>query len=295
MKIGGIDFRGLLEKELSQAIKREIRLLKLEQVFGGDINQSFRADTDAGKFFIKLNLHPPGNDFFGKEAQGLGSLAANTSLNIPKVLHCGRIESIQYMILSFLEKGQPTHNFWQVFGAGLAELHRVGSAFFGWDSDNYIGIFPQQNSIQSSAAVFYGRSRLMYPVMEAFNRKLLDPASVRLAEKLSVRLNELIPDEPPSLLHGDLWNGNFLVSADGLPAIFDPSVYYGHRETDLAMTLLFGGFQKGFYESYHSDFPLTSGWQQRIPLFQLYPLLIHLNLFGAQYRSSVIEILKKFS
>jgi fructosamine-3-kinase len=132
-------------------------------------------------------------------------------------------------------------------------------------------------------------------VYKAKERQLLDTADVEAAETLCGRLPELVPEEQPALLHGDIWSGNYLVTESGEPAVFDPSVYYGHRETDLAMTRLFGGFDQRFYSSYQESWPLQAGWEQRVPIFQLYPLLVHLLLFGGQYRGQVTEILKKFS
>jgi fructosamine-3-kinase len=289
------NFHQHLQEKFSQFFQTDVQIKNISPAHGGDINQCFILDTTAGHYFIKINAALFGRDFFEKEARGLMALLETGALKTPQPLFDGKFHQEIYLVMEYLQSGIKGPAFWPSFAKGLALLHKKSNAEFGWHEYNYIGRLSQQNNFKSDWVSFYIDNRLLCNFQKAADKHLLENSDLQAAEKLCARLSGLMPAEPPSLLHGDLWSGNFMSLADGRAAIFDPAVYYGHRETDIAMTYLFGGFNDAFYDTYNAEFPLEAGWQERLPLFQLYPLLIHLLLFGGHYRDSVENILKKFS
>ncbi|MEC7646368.1 MAG: fructosamine kinase family protein, partial [Bacteroidota bacterium] len=193
----------------------------------------------------------------------------------------------------FIEPDNKKDNFWELFGHKLAILHKNHQQKFGLGYDNYIGSLPQRNTFAFESVDFFINARIL-PQLRILEKRL----SISLYsdfDNLFKWLPNLIPVEKPSLLHGDLWNGNYLVNKNGDPTLIDPSIYYGSREVDIAMTKLFGGFPKEFYISYNLHFPLMDNWEDRIDIWNLYPLLIHANLFGGDYLSQIQAILKRFS
>jgi fructosamine-3-kinase len=165
---------------------------------------------------------------------------------------------------------------------------------FGWSSPNYIGSLPQSNKVTNSWASFYQEERLQPQLQLALDKKWLAQEDVPSTSLMMEKLQQLLPAAKPSLLHGDLWGGNYLISASGIPYLIDPAVYYGHQEVDLAMTRLFGGFDTSFYDAYNELLPPNDGWQDRTGLYQLYYLLVHLNLFGSSYLNSVLKWLRYY-
>jgi fructosamine-3-kinase len=289
------NFHQHLQEKFSQFFQTDVQINNISPAHGGDINQCFILDTTAGQYFIKINAALFGRDFFEKEARGLMALLETGTLKTPQPLFDGKFHQEIYLVMEYLLPGVKGPAFWPSFAKGLALLHKKSNTEFGWYESNFIGRLVQQNNFTADWISFYIDNRLLCNFQTATDKHLLDNSDLQAAEKLCARLPGLMPSEPPSLLHGDLWSGNFMSLADGRAAIFDPAVYYGHRETDIAMTYLFGGFNDAFYDTYNAEFPLEAGWQERLPLFQLYPLLIHLLLFGGHYRESVKNILKKFS
>jgi fructosamine-3-kinase len=281
-------FYNVLEFNLQHKISDQLKILHFTPVYGGDINQSFKLETNKGNFFIKLNdanIYP---EMFEKEAKGLQTLRNTDAIYVPEVILTGQVEDTAFLILECIENdGLKNKDFWQSFGYQLAELHRNTNDYFGFEEDNYIGSLIQNNSPDTSWANFYIENRLKYQLKIALNKGFFNPADVENFEKLFEIFPHIIPDELPNLLHGDLWSGNFLASREHGPVLIDPAVYYGSREVDLAMTQLFGGFEDEFYAAYHEAYPLHNGWQQRLKIYQLYPLLVHVNLFGGSYINSV--------
>jgi fructosamine-3-kinase len=197
----------------------------------------------------------------------------------------GARDTAAFLALEYLEPASPQRGFDEVLGQGLAALHRAGAPSFGFSSDNFIGRLPQANAPRPTWADFYRDQRLAPQLARASERGLASPAMKRGFEKLFARLYEIVgPDEPPARLHGDLWGGNLHVG---------PAVYGGHREMDLAMMRLFGGFSEPCFAAYAEAWPLAEGHEDRVPLYQLYPLMVHVNLFGGSYVGSVEHALRQ--
>jgi len=264
------------------------------QAGGGDINSCYFLSTTGAPLFLKLNDAKAYPLMFQREAEGLAALSNSKSLKIPVVIKFGIEGSFQYLLMEQLEKGNPPPAFWQDFAAGLASLHKNTAPRFGWENENYIGSLPQSNKQHASWAAFYANERILPLVKILYNSGHFFQADIANAGILSQNLDEKFPPEAPSLLHGDLWSGNYIVTTGGKAAIYDPAVYYGHREMDLGMTLLFGGFSAAFYEAYNEVFPLEKQWKERVALTQLYPLLVHAVLFGGGYILRCREIIKNF-
>lgn len=255
---------------------------------GGDINDVYYVKTEEKEIVIKLNSSHKFPKMFEMEAEGLNELRTTNSFIIPEVISYGKTDQYSYLLLAYLQQDTSRPD-WKNFGTSLANLHRHQQSDFGF-KNNYIGSLPQQNNSEQTAAAFYNHQRLQPQFRLAeekgfqFERK----------ESLLDRLDELLPDEPASLIHGDLWNGNYLTTPQGF-ALIDPAVAYSIREMDLAMMRLFGGFPDAVFQAYQNHFPLISGWEQRVELYQLYYLMVHLNIFGSSYLSSVNHIIKKYT
>ncbi len=284
-----------VEKILRQKIDSKLQIKELLPEYGGDINTSYKIITSHGDFFMKTNdahLYP---GMFRKEAKGLETIRLTETVYVPETVQVGKFGNVAFLILEYIEKGRERNQtFWEIFGRQLADMHRHTNDFYGFEEDNFIGTLVQSNQKDNSWINFYIEQRLKPQIRLATNKKLFDEKILSQFEQLFSKLYEILPDELPHLLHGDLWSGNFLTSKKGFPVLIDPAVYYGHREMDLAMTLLFGGFDNRFYEAYNEAFPLLPGWRERIPVYQLYPLLVHVNLFGGSYIRSVQNILEQY-
>ncbi len=266
-----------------------------EPVPGGDINRSYCLHTAHTTYFLKINRHHPHTRLFEKEAAGLRELAGAGMLRVPAPLKRGVAGPDQYLLLEWLHACAPVQHSWEALGLSLAKMHGKPQPFFGLAEDNYLALWPQDNTPADTWPEFYSNRRIIPLARSLTDAGKLNKADLANAGNFCKRLPELFPDEPPALVHGDLWNGNLLFLPDGSPALFDPAVYYGHREMDIGMTSLFGGFDTGFYEAYHQSYPLQPGWEQRLPYTQLYPLLLHAWLFGGHYIRDVRNILASFS
>ena len=251
---------------------------------GGDINDAFEVTLrSGGRVFVKTNRRAPPT-MFEREAEGLGWLAAPGALRVPEVLAVSPL----FLALELIEPGRPARDHDERLGRGLAALHRAGADGFGWPRDNFIGSLPQDNTGEDDWPTFYARRRLEPQLRMAIEAGRSSRAMQSRLSRLCERLPERVgPAEPPSRLHGDLWGGNCHTASDGAPVLIDPAVYGGHREIDLAMMKLFGGFSERVFEAYDEAWPLAHGWRERVPLYQLYPLLVHVNLFGGSYVGSV--------
>lgn len=273
------------------------RVMETTPVGGGDISQAARLRLAEGRqALVKWQARAtPG--LFSAEKRGLELLRSAGALRIPKVLAQSEAsaERPAFIVLEWLDTGSKSAVSAAILGTGLAALHQVAGSAFGLDHDNFIGANPQSNQLNDNWLTFFRERRLAFQMELTRRNGYLPPQRARLLEKLLVRLGDWLPADPlVSLLHGDLWGGNWLALASGEPALIDPAIYYGHREADLAFTELFGGFPSAFYTAYQAAWPLDPGYEERKDLYNLYHLLNHLNLFGEGYGSSVDSILRRF-
>jgi len=273
-----------LEKVLAEKLGTAFHIFNNNAVSGGCINHAHKLETTSGNYFLKFNSKARFPGMFGAEAKGLEILKNTKTISVPEVICTGDHEAFSFIILEFIESGSPNKDYWEKAGAQLAMLHKTTEQKFGLDHNNYIGSLVQSNIQHEEWTSFFSEERILY-----IGSEIVKP----YRDKLERKLNEIIPGEKPALLHGDLWSGNIMSDYNGLPCFFDPAVYYGHREMDLAMTRLFGGFPKEFYEAYHEEFPLADGFNERVDYYNLYPLLVHVNLFGGSYVDQVLAILKR--
>lgn len=267
--------------------------VEIKPVGGGCIHQAGQFLYAGKAYFLKWSKGA--SRMFETEAKGLELLRHTKTVHVPEVVGKGKADTVDFLCLTFEEQGQMREDFWTVFGRALASLHRHTAENFGLNHDNFIGSLPQINKQNTDWAEFFIQCRLMPQIRMARDRGLIDEGVVAQFDRLLGLLPGLLPEERPALLHGDLWSGNFLTGGKGQPVIFDPAVYYGHREAELAFTRMFGGFDNQFYESYHHVFPLQEDYQEREQLFNLYPLLVHVNLFGSSYLSGVVSTLRRFA
>lgn len=263
-------------------------------VSGGDISSAFLLETATGRVFCKLNSQPGDLSLFEAEKQGLEALARAACLRCPEVLLCGAVEGYAVMLLEYVPSKRPAPIDMARLGHGLAALHQTTAPHFGWEQDNFIGSLPQGNSPDDDWSRFYLQQRLLPQLRRAVDSGFLDVRDVPGETRMQSVLEDTLGPVEPALLHGDLWNGNFLISETGVPYLIDPAVYYGHHEADLAMTRLFGGFSDPFYAAYHEILPPATGYEERQDIYQAYYLLVHLNLFGHSYYPAVLRILSRY-
>jgi fructosamine-3-kinase len=263
-------------------------------VSGGDINRAFCISAKGENYFLKINSATLYKNMFEKEARGLEELRRHFSLKVPEVIRTGAVDNDQYILMEWIDRTAPSANFWQEFGTALALLHKKEQDYFGFEEDNFIGSLEQPNARRKSWPDFYSSERILPLSEKLFHSGVFTKSDLTHAEKLCAKLPDLFPEETPSLLHGDLWSGNFMVSASGQACIYDPAVYYGHREMDLGMTKLFGGFDNEFYSAYEETYPLEKNWRERLLLTQLYPVLVHAVLFGGGYADSARRTMRMY-
>ncbi|NNC95710.1 MAG: phosphotransferase [Chitinophagales bacterium] len=284
-----------LELKLSHLFNKNVSVTGSQNIAGGCINDSCKIETSSGILFVKWNNAMTFPNMFEMERKGLRQLSKTAAIRIPNVLLQSSSGKFSYLILEYIDSAPRSVSFWQDFGRSLATLHKTTQQKFGWSDDNYIGSLPQYNSYHENWIDFFIEMRLRKQFRMAYDNNLLNDSDLKAADLLYLRMHELIPEEEPALLHGDLWSGNFIEDENGNPCLVDPSVYFGHREVDLAMTHLFGGCDTEMYRAYHEVFPLQPGFSKRLDIHNLYPLLVHLNLFGSSYKGSIRSILNKFS
>lgn len=282
--------------QLPQELLDGLDIRAVVPVSGGDIAQTFRLETADGPLFCKMHPAPPAN-LFQRESAGLRELRNHVphELAVPEVLR----ESANGLVLEWIEEGgSHTSDSDAAFGSGLAQVHRTTRLQFGGlggDTAGYLGSVPVDLRPHSHWPEFYLTRRLQPLVSQAVDAGRLEPSARTMLDALEPRAEELCgPCEPPALLHGDLWSGNRLVDRDGLNWLIDPACHYGHREYDLAMMQLFGGFGPQCYRAYDDAWPLGDGWRDRVAWYQLPPLLVHALLFGGGYGSAAARALKTY-
>jgi fructosamine-3-kinase len=259
-------------------------------VAGGDIHQVERVRLRDGRTLLVKSQHAELPGVFSSEARGLRWLAEPRALRVPEVLLASEADALgpACLVLEWIASRGRAPDYAEQLGRGLAQVHRAGAPSFGLDHDNYLASLPQPNAASARWGPFYAEQRIGALATRAAQAGELPRALMRRVEQLIARIPALVgPDEPPARLHGDLWSGNVLCDERGAPVLIDPAVYGGQREIDLAMMRLFGGFAERVFEAYGEAFPLSPGHAERVPLYQLYPLLAHVNLFGAAYLSQL--------
>ncbi len=272
-----------------------ITIKNTSSLSGGSINDAVVASTSSEAVVIKWN-EAARISMFETEHKGLELLRAHTGdLLIPEVYATGKNESQSWISMEFIPEGTGTVDANRVFGEGLAALHRNTRSSCGLDYNNFIGRLPQDNTPDEDWLTFFMIRRIEPQMRQAVDRGLMPSSCIKKLPLLQRSAKSLFPDEPASLLHGDLWSGNYLYSKSGRAALIDPAVYYGNREMEIAFTMMFGPFPSAFYEGYESAWPLQPGFSDRKDLYNLYPVLVHVNLFGGAYVSQASTILDRYT
>ncbi|MBT8401691.1 MAG: fructosamine kinase family protein [Rhodothermia bacterium] len=288
----------MLPTAIRASLEREVgrQLARVVAVSGGDALAAYKVSFNSGPaLFVKRQAESV--DALRAEKEGLDALlAADSGLHIPRVVtHDFDVDGGGYIAIEWLESSSAGTTHWSALGEGLARLHRSLSDRYGFGSSNFIGLLPQCNDWSDAWPDFFASRRLQPQVARAKDQGRWKPGWQTPYERLLSRLDDLLPEDPgASLVHGDLWGGNVMATATG-PAVFDPAVYYGHREVDLAMSQLFGGFDSAFYGAYREAWPIEGGFGDRAGIYNLYHLLNHLNIFGGSYAESVDRVLRRFA
>ncbi len=269
--------------QLAQHLRTEVSLLSQQALFDGDINQSFLLKTTTDSFFVKLNKASR-LSMFEAEAAALQTLSNANTLRVPTPILAGSVDHHAFLIMEYIEMGSNSAKSEEALGHSLASMHQNSTTQFGWTRDNTIGTTPQLNQQQDNWAIFWREQRITPQLQWAAERgapSSLKQKGAQLLANMEILLNNHNPS--PALLHGDLWGGNWSTAQSGEPVLYDPALYYGDRESDLAMTELFGGFSSRFYDAYNESWALDAGYQQRKTLYNLYHIFNHFNLFGGGY------------
>ncbi|NNE27447.1 MAG: phosphotransferase [Saprospiraceae bacterium] len=274
--------------------KEGIKYSHLSAVQGGDISEAYQVQALDSAYFIKVNSTEVAEDMFDAEADGLSLIQKSGQIAVPKVIKCGLHNSRAYLILEFIQTGTKSNHAMAKFGRQLANMHLQTQYSFGLDTQNFIGKLPQSNAKHLNWISFYIGERLEPQFKLALDNGLLQAHDIPPSANIDSVLDSLMPEIKPSLLHGDLWGGNFLIDAQGDAYLIDPAVYYGHSEVDIAMSRLFGGFSPSFYNAYFEIHPKEIHFEARRDIYQLYYLLVHLNLFGSSYYGSVKRIMERY-
>ncbi len=272
------------------------KITGIRSVTGGCISQTFEIIVNKTlEYFLKFNPDAD-NDMFIKESNGLKEIAASKTIRVPAVIYAGK----NFILLERIKPAPRKKHFFSDFGLQFSMLHRTNADTYGFYEDNYIGSTRQVNIAEgkekTSWAEFYLDKRILFQYKLA---EQLGYITSDLRKRISYLENKIVDilngsEEPPTLLHGDLWSGNFITDDSGSVCLIDPAVYYGHREADLAMTKLFGGFPEEFYNSYNENFPFAQGYNERENIYKLYHALNHLNLFGKVYYGLTLALAQSY-
>jgi protein-ribulosamine 3-kinase len=283
----------IISEHISSTTGRPFSPNARNSVGGGCINAAYSIEGSGQRYFVKINdaAHAA---MFEAEAAGLQEIAAAQAIRVPLPICYGTAEDTCYLVLEYIDMGSGGNAAAQTLGRQLAALHRASAPRFGWSIANTIGATPQVNSWSDSWLDFWRERRLGYQ-LELAARNGFGGGLQRKGEQLLARVGSFFHGYAPvpSLLHGDLWGGNWAIDLDGSPVVFDPAVYYGDREADIAMTELFGGFPPSFYAAYREAWPLHQGYAVRKTLYNLYHVINHLNLFGGGYQRQAEQMMEQ--
>jgi fructosamine-3-kinase len=288
--------QSLIQQKLKELFSTNTNEISFGSVGGGCINETHRINFGNKKFFCKINSATKFPHLFQKEANGLKLIAQEHVIKVPAVIDCFETNGQQVLLLEWVNEGERTESFWKKFGEQLATLHQVPNEHFGLNEDNYMGSVPQSNQQTSNWIDFFIHQRLQPLIDNCLSQNLLQPKNQLQFESLYKQLPSIFEQEQkPSLLHGDLWSGNFMCNQNEEPVLIDTAVYFGHPSIDLGMTTLFGGFRYAFYEAYNYHSPLPPNYKEQWEVCNLYPLLIHLLLFGRSYLSQIERTLHNYN
>lgn len=287
-----------IQQEISSILQQKglaVYSIQFEPLTGGSINHSYKMIVNRShSYFLKINHLHPLPDLFKKEKDGLSFLTAQKQIAIPGIIDYATFHNTQLLLMEWIPSGEKSTSFWKKFGEQLAALHHCSHSQFGFEDDNYMGLFLQHNKWQHDWCSFFIEQRLLPQIQIATQEGRLPTKDAESFHYIFKKMNSVFDNEAPCLLHGDLWSGNFICNEKSEAVLIDPAVYFGHRSVDLGMTTLFGGFDAPFYEAYHYHFPLLSGYKDQWQIANLYPLLIHLNLFGESYLPDIRKILDRY-
>jgi len=281
------NYKKILESILGEPIS------DLRPLGGGCIAQSMKAVTSAGNSYFVKDYGAGAEAVAAAEAHGLQRLQKTGAIGVAEVLH----QRASLLVLRFIETGSAAQGFFERFGEQLAQLHRASSQSFGFCQDNFIGSTEQKNTPQTKNwSEFFAHNRLGFQLQLAQKNGLATAQLQRNVEHIIDKSDQIVGGRTvqPALIHGDLWSGNFLIDAQGMPVIIDPACYFADREMEFAMVFLFGGFDQSFLESYQYHFPLDSDWKDRIAVYKLYHILNHLNIFGSGYLSQALALSERY-
>ncbi|MDO6760084.1 fructosamine kinase family protein [Tamlana sp. 2_MG-2023] len=261
---------------------------------GGDISHAYKISSDDHAYFLKTNEADYALDMFQSEAASLKEIRSTNTIKTPEILGCGAFNNLAFLLLDYIPTKTADASDFKILGKQLAQLHQTTQENFGFSNHNFIGKLTQSNTEHDNWLEFYTYERLLPQLKLATEKSLLKPSETPSEAQILSVLKPLFENIKPSLIHGDLWSGNYLISENDVPYLIDPAAYYGHYEIDIAMSQLFGGFDQEFYEAYLQEAELEHFNQKRIEIYQLYFLLVHLNMFGYSYYTDVIHIIRKY-
>ena len=291
---------GSLKEALIGIFGEDVRVKDRRAVYGGDANEAYSLYLSNGEtFFVKANSVERA-DFFRAEAEGISAIRSTGAIRVPRIYATGADEGYSFLLMEYIDSAREVEGFWEKLGTDLARMHKADTAAFsksgkyGFNRDNYIGAGYQKNAVKDSFIEFFAECRLR-PQFELAEKYFDDDMGRKINRLLDTLDRYLIEPDMPSLLHGDLWSGNFMADEKGMPMLIDPAVYVGCNEADIAMTELFGGFDKRFYDSYFGFIGMVPGYDDRRDLYNLYHLLNHLNLFGSSYLYAVVRTIERYS
>lgn len=260
---------------------------------GGCISFTYKIGISDKNYFLKFLSNEKYPNLYKTEVLGLLMLEKTEALEIPRIIVHDQTEDYQFLVLEYVDQSNRKNNYWSELAKGISKIHLNQNDYFGLDYPNFIGTLEQINTPKLQWKDFYMENRIYPQGHLAVNNKKLPKEIFRKFEILYNKFDDLVPKSTPSLLHGDFWYENIMPNQFGVPTLIDPSVYYGHREMDLAMADLFGGFPQDFFDTYQEQFPIEKGYDERRKWHQLYPLLVHVNLFGDNYAKRVINIMNQ--
>ena len=287
-----LEFQQHIENTISNKLSSNLKF-NWNSIGGGYVNNTYKISTKKNSYFVKTNTTKVFKNGFKEEVLGLKFMGSQVTL-IPEIISQGKYKQSIYLVLEWVETGSQTSSFWKNLAYQLTELHKNEGNRFGLEHNNFMGELSQKNTFSDSFSDFFIENRLIPQIELAYNSGLLQREHIYQFEKLYKTLVNIFPIEKPCKIHGDLWSGNFICNSEEKGVFIDPAVYFGNREVDLAMSLLFGGFSQVFYSYYQEIYPLKKNFLKRKDIYNLYPLLIHLNMFGHSYLKSIEAIISKF-